>query len=128
MLAGLSGSLVSHYFAERILSEEFGGRLGDASLSAAHKAFVRWWHAEASRLGPASSVRSIWDVAAAPLVAILGFVARPPIDDGPHVRHSVLTPTNSGIALVASTWDISLDNLWRDAARRGIGLDAGAGR
>src|SRR5918994_5174529 len=124
MLAGLSGSLVSHYFAERVLSEEFAGRVGDASLAAAHKAFVRWWHADACRLGPASSVRSIWDVAAAPLVEMLGFGARPPTGDGPHVRHSLLTSTNSRIGLVASTWDISLDNLWRGAARRGIGLDA----
>jgi hypothetical protein len=124
MLAGLSGSLVSHYFAERILTEEFGGRLGDASLAAAHKAFVRWWHADASRLGPASSVRSIWDVAAAPVVEMLGFAARPPIGDGPHVRYALLTATDSRIALVASPWDTSLDNLWRDAVRRGIGLDA----
>src|SRR5687768_2540983 len=124
MLPGLSGSLVSHYFAERILFEEFGGRLGDASIAAAHKAFVRWWHADASQLGPASSIRSIWDVAAAPLVDMLGFAARPPTGDGADVRHALLTSTNSRIALVVSTWTISLDNLWRETARRGIGLDA----
>lgn len=124
MLPGLSGSLVSHYFAERILSEEFHGRLGDASIAGAHKAFVRWWHADASQLGAASSIRSIWDVAAAPLVEMLGFAARPPYGDGADVRHALLISTNSRIALVVSTWTISLDNLWRDAARRGIGLDA----
>ena len=77
MLAGLSGSLVSHYFAERILLQEFSGRLGEASLAAAEKSFARWWHTQASQLGPASSIRSIWDMAAAPLVELLGFAARP---------------------------------------------------
>ena len=37
MLAGLSGSLVSHYFAERILRQEFSGRLGEASLRGRRK-------------------------------------------------------------------------------------------
>lgn len=123
MLTGLSGSLVSHYFAERILFEEFDGRLGDASIGAAHTMFVRWWRTAAAQLGPASSVRSIWDVAAAPLVELLGFVARPPDGDDPDVRHALATSADSRIALVASTWNVSLNSLWRDAARRGIGLD-----
>ena len=124
MLTGLSGSLVSHYFAERILFDEFGGRLGEASLAAAHKAFVHWWHAGATQLGPVSSIRSIWDLTTAPLIEMLGFAAQPPIGDGPDVRHALLSPATSRVALVASTWNTSLDNLWRDAARRGIALDA----
>jgi hypothetical protein len=124
MLAGLSGSLVSHYFAERFLLEEFSGRLGEASLAAAEASFARWWHARASQLGPASSVRSIWDVAAAPLVELLGFTARPAAGGEADTRHALLDPSGGGVALVATTWNVSLDNLWRDAARRGIGLDA----
>ena len=123
MLAGLSGSLVSQYFAERILLEEFSGRLGEASLAAAEASFARWWHAHASQLGPASSVRSIWDVAAVPLVELLGFAARPATGGDADARHALLV-SSGGVALVATTWNVSLDNLWRDATRRGIGLDA----
>src|SRR5687767_11029675 len=121
MLPGLSGSLVSHYFAERILQAEFSGRLGEDSRAAAERSFARWWQTQASQLGPASSIRSIWDLAAAPLVELLGFTAGLPSGEGT-VRHAPLL-SSGGVALVAATWDFSLDNLWRDAARRGIGLD-----
>jgi hypothetical protein len=124
MLAGLSGSLVSHYFAEQILQREFCGRLGHASLAAAERSFTRWWHTQASQLGPASSIRSVWDLGAAPLVELLGFSAPPTVGDGPGTRHALLTDSSGRIALVVATWNVSLDNLWRDAARRGIGLDA----
>jgi hypothetical protein len=123
MLAGLSGSLVSHYFAERILLQEFSGRLGERSLAVAERAFARWWHTQASQLGPASSIRSIWDLAAAPLVELLGFAAGPATGEGVETRHAALT-SSGRVALIAATWNVSLDNLWRDAARRGIGLDA----
>ena len=122
MLPGLSGSLVSHYYAERILQEEFSDRLGEDSRAAAERSFIRWWHTQASQLGPAASIRSIWDLAAAPLVELLGFTAAPPTGEGP-VRHAPLI-SSGGVALVAATWSHSLDTLWRDAARRGIGLDA----
>ena len=124
MLAGLSGSLVSHYFAERILSDEFAGRLGEVSCSAAERAFLRWWHREASQLGPASSIRSIWDLGAAPLVELLGFATPYPSQGRDNVRHALLTSAGGGVALFAATWDVSLDTVWRDATRRGIAVDA----
>ena len=78
MLAGLSGSLVSHYFAERILQQEFSGRLGERlARGCRNDRSLGWWHTQASQLGPASSIRSIWDLAAAPLVELLGFSAPP---------------------------------------------------
>jgi hypothetical protein len=124
MLAGLSGSLLSHHFAERILQDEFSGRLGDASLAGAARSFAHWWEAHGSQLGPASSIRSIWDLAAVPLVELLGFRAAPPAGDECDVRHASLIASSGRVALVAATWSLSLDNVWRDAARRGIGVDA----
>lgn len=124
MLPGLSGSLVSHYFAERILAEEFTGRLGEASLASAEKSFSRWWHHHALQLGPASSIRAIWNTAAVPLVELLGFEAGHPIDGMADTRHAVLLFPGTRVALLAATWSVSLDTLWREAARRGVGLDA----
>jgi hypothetical protein len=124
MLTGLSGSLVSHDFAGRILPQEFSGRLGEASRGAAAKAFVHWWDGQASQLGPASSIRAIWDLAAAPLVELLGFAPLPPADGDFDTQFSLLGPVADRVALVAATSNRSLDNLWRDVARRGIGLDA----
>ena len=56
MLTGLSGSLLSHYFAERLLHVEFAGRLGEQSAADAHRTFRRWWLERVSQLGPASSL------------------------------------------------------------------------
>src|SRR5215213_3312872 len=113
MLAGLSGSLVSHYFAERILFQEFSGQLGESSRAVAEGSFVRWWETRASQLGPASGIRSIWDVAAAPLAELLGFISAYPTGDGAEVRHAPLISSSGGVALVAATWNVSLDTLWR---------------
>ena len=48
----------------------------------------------------------------------------PATGDGADTRHAPLIGSSGRVALVAATWNVSLDNLWRDAARRGIGLDA----
>ena len=124
MLPGLSGSLVSHSFAERVLQEEFAGRLGEVSRAQGERALAHWWNRQASQLGPASSIRSIWDLAGAPLVELLGFGAPPPAIGGPDTQFALLSPAANRIALVAATSNRSLDNLWRDATRSGIGLDA----
>jgi hypothetical protein len=124
MLTGLSGSLVTRYFAERLLPLQFAGRLGETTLATAESTFVRWWQTQASHLGPASSSRSIWDVAAAPLVEMLGFGTQIPAVGDSGIRSASLRPADRGVALIAATADVSLDNLWRDVARRGIALDA----
>ena len=124
MLAGLSGSLVSHYFAERLLQQEFSGRLGEASRDAAGKAAALWWNTQASQLGPASSIRAIWDLAAAPLAELLGFAAPPPARSGPDTQLALLGPSADRVALFAATPNRSLDNLWREASRQGIDLGA----
>ena len=124
MLAGLSGSLVSHYFAERLLPQEFSGRLGEASRDNAGKAVSRWWNTQASQLGPASSIRAIWDMAAAPLAELLGFAAPPPASDGADTRFARLGPPADRVALFAATSNRSLDNLWREVSRQGIDLGA----
>jgi hypothetical protein len=124
MLAGLSGSLVSHYFAERLLPQEFSGRLGEASRDTAAKAVGRWWNTQASQLGPASSIRAIWDLAAAPLGELLGFAAPPAASGGLDTRFAMLGPPGDRVLLFAATSDRSLDNLWREMSRQGIDLGA----
>ena len=67
MLTGLSGSLLSHFFAERLLATEFGGDLGESSAASAFHHFARARKAQTSYLGPASSRRSITEHAVLPL-------------------------------------------------------------
>jgi hypothetical protein len=124
MLNSLSGSLLSHYFAERLLSVEFTGRLGEGSSRQAHNRFTQWWMGEASQLGPASSVRAIWEQAAAPLAEILGFVVGTDDAGNGGLRCALLTFSDVRVGLVAGHWNDSLDVLWRAAVRAGIGLRA----
>jgi hypothetical protein len=111
MLAGLSGSLLSHYFAEQLLAAAFPGRLGEASVQTARGAFSAWWRQEGANLGPASSLRAIRDRACQPLAEMLGFASP---------RRDVIGP---GVAMVAGLWNDDLDQLWRHAVRTAIAGD-----
>jgi hypothetical protein len=127
MLNSLSGTLLSHYFAERLLSVEFTGRMGEGSSRQAHNRFTQWRAGPVSQLGPASSVRAIWEQAAAPLAEILGFAVG--ADDAGNrdiggFRCSLLTFSDVRVGLVAGHWNESLDALWRAAVRAGIGVQA----
>ncbi len=123
MLIGLSGSLVSHHFAERVLRDEFAGRLGEATARIAFSRFARWWMAASAQLGPASSIRAIWDVAAVPLAEQLGFTVTADSHSLRNARCAGLTAAGVRVELLATTWDESLDNLWRDAVRHAIVRD-----
>ena len=81
--------------------------------------FPRWWTAAAAQLGPASSLRSIWDVAAVPLAEQLGFAVTPDSHSLRNARCAGLTAAGVRVELLATTLDESLDTLWRDAVRHG---------
>jgi Eco57I restriction-modification methylase len=125
MLIGLSGSLLSQYFAEHLLSAAFSGKLGEASSQQAHKRFALWWRGEAANLGPASSLRAIWDQAVAPLADILGFTPQraSAVGPGDTARCSILTSSEIRVALISGHWDADLGALWRTAVRAAIGFD-----
>lgn len=124
MLNGLSGSLLSHYFAERLLHVSFAGQLGEAVSRQAQKRLARWWTDQGSQLGPASSVRAIWDQGAVPLAEILGFTVRQSEIRSTDIRCALLTSANSRVAFLVGHWSDSLDTLWRKAVRTGIGFQA----
>ncbi|HSP91595.1 MAG TPA: hypothetical protein VLN08_11835, partial [Vicinamibacterales bacterium] len=78
MMEGVSGPLVSHQYAEQLLGAAFAGRLGERSRDQARRRIRAWWRRDACALGPSSPLRSMFDLGAAPLVAVLGFSARQP--------------------------------------------------
>ncbi len=109
MLTGLSGALLSHYFAECLLHVEFAGRLGEQSAPDAHRVFRGWWLERVSQLGPASSLRSVWNVAAVPLSEQLGFAVSAATGDG-DTYQALLTGFDARIGLVAGNWSTSLES------------------
>jgi hypothetical protein len=115
MLNGLSGTLLSHYYAEHLLATEFRGQLGEASMPAAFRNFCRWWRNRASHLGPASSLRAVSEQSVFPLAEALGFA----VVDGP-----LLIAEGTRVALLVGQWTDSLDTLWRKSVRAGVDVAA----
>ncbi|MGE5359778.1 MAG: Eco57I restriction-modification methylase domain-containing protein [Bacteroidales bacterium] len=124
MLAGIRGGLVSEYFAEQLLPHVFAGRLGERERDAARPVLSRL-AVGASLLGPASSTRSIFDMAAAPLVEMLGYrvVSVVPAADGARLVVT-LEATDARVVMIVVPWAESLDAAWRAAVLEG--LDRGA--
>ena len=125
MLTALSGSLLSHHYAERLLAVEFSGQLGETTAPDARRQLRSWWSSRGSQLGPASSLRSIWDAAAVPLAEHLGFDVGVPIRVTGDTQAALLTSAGVRVGLVAATWNVPLDRLWREAVRDTIDMQAG---
>ena len=77
MIAGLSGSLLSHEALERRIPEILGGQLGESECRVVH-ARMRAWHVPLrAQIGPAASARTCFDRLGAPLFAQLGYRVLP---------------------------------------------------
>jgi hypothetical protein len=117
-MEGVSGPLVSHQYAERLLAAAFAGSLGEASRDEARRLIRAWWRSEGAGLGPASSLRAMFDLGAAPLLTVLGFSARQPRTSAPgelllgDAVSSALT-----VPVIVAGWGAPFDRLWGDAAR-----------
>ncbi len=121
-LPGFRGPLVSRDFVEHALAARFGGRLGEADRDRAAGAFARWWRDASATLGPASGIRALFDVGAAPLAALLGFRAVGLCLPTPAPLGLATLTSDAGarVALVIAAWEVDLGRLWEDAVREGI--------
>jgi Eco57I restriction-modification methylase len=116
MLAGLSGTLISQFFAEEILLPTFAGQLGETTRAAAHAALAQWWKDTGAALGPAASTRTLWDCGVVPTLRLLGYDT----DEGSSSIKGLLTGTSRApevtFRVVVGPWNGSLDRIWRLAA------------
>jgi hypothetical protein len=121
MLPGFSGHLVSEQFLERA-EVEHALPTGAAFQADEARRGLADWRRQCGVLGPASSLRAMLEVGAAPLAAALGFgppAAVAPIKDA---VTATLGAAGSAVALVVTPWGVSLDPFWRagvtEASRR----------
>ncbi len=75
-------------------------------------------------LGPASSVRAVFDVALVPLAALLGFEVLGTRRSSDFSTSAVGYGDHASVLLMACGWSASLDALWREAVTRAA--EAGA--
>jgi methylase of polypeptide subunit release factors len=118
MLAGVTGTLISQFFAEEILFKAFAGQLGETSRSGASRALWHWWHRTQATLGPASSVRTVWDNGIVPLLRILGWEAQDPSKPTDDKLRSVIQGPAATVVIYAAPWEEDLGRVWRNVARR----------
>ncbi len=117
MIAGLGGELIAHAFVEQQLLPS----ANRAELAAFERKLLRWWKAVSRTLGPASSARAVHDVAALPLLELLGH--RQTTVFGDPLGVGATLPQTSSL-LLSVPWVTAAPSAWRDAVRRG--LDHGA--
>ncbi len=78
---------------------------------------TRWWRQVSRSLGPASSARTVLDVAVAPLLHLLGH-DRPVLT--PHPLGLCGSVSGSDVSLMTLPWSTPVRTAWRDAATRGL--------
>ena len=124
MVAGVSGSLIAGSFlAGPVLSDVLSGPL--APTRAEHARLQRWWRRIESALGPASSARALLDIAALPLIDLLGYQT---LELGPYGTGFAGVVGTNGTPLAAlrtTLWGEDADSAWRDVV--GAGRSAGVG-
>jgi hypothetical protein len=118
VIEGVGGPLVSHHYAEHLLEAAFAGRLGEHSRDRARRRIRAWWRREGCSLGPASSLRAVFDLGAAPLMHVLGFSARQPREScrGTLILSEAASETLA-IPLLVASWGLPLDSVWGTVAR-----------
>ncbi|MCX6538184.1 MAG: N-6 DNA methylase [Acidobacteria bacterium] len=120
-LPGVTGTLVSGVFAERRLTDMFAGQLGESTRQRACHAIGSWFRRHGSRLGPASSLRTLAGSGAGPLVQALGFHLCESRDQTrgrmlPAVAHA----TGATLPVAIFQWGEPMDRSWTDIARLAV--------
>jgi hypothetical protein len=119
-LPGVSGTL----FPGRFLTATLAGGLGLRGPAGPDDEFRRrlraWWNRVESTCGPATGVRALFDLAAMPLAALLGFRAHDAAFDRAHATARLSTRRGTPVALLVLPWASRPSRVWRliaDVAR-----------
>jgi hypothetical protein len=125
MIAGVSGSLLSHEAMERVIPIALRGELGESECSRAHRQIrMLYRRIVAAGLGPASSARAVFDAVGAPLMAHLGYRALPLSASGQSHAFALQAAGATVAVMLVTPWGQDLSATWRAAVRHGIGSGA----
>jgi hypothetical protein len=119
MLPGFSGRLISEQVLEGHLAST--PNLPDALQCIR---MLRAWRRSQEHVGPVSSIRTMVDAGARPLLAALGYSSTDNLQVTPRFAGATLRGTNAPVALVVAGWGEPLDPLWRTGVRQAAAEDA----
>jgi len=121
VIDGVSGPLVSRHYAEHLLASAFAGRLGEATRDKARRGLRAWWRHHGHALGPAASLRVLFDLGASPVCTLLGFeVHHPRIAASGDLLVADARSGPTTIPLLVAPWGEPIDHIWTDVAGEGL--------
>jgi hypothetical protein len=115
------GRLISGCFARDVVPTLEGAEPAPAMV---RRALDGWWRRCETALGPASSVRTVADIALLPLLHLLGFRVRRRTDSARECWLELTTDAGSTVVAVAVEWNVSLSTARRAAVVQTIASDA----
>ena len=120
MIAGVSGRLLTASFIETELDALAGHTAPSDDVI---RALEGWSARREATFGPASSVRSIADGIALPLLKLLGYSVATRIDRHESVRVDASFCGRSILPVTVLGWDESLEGAWRQSVLEAVGTD-----
>jgi hypothetical protein len=116
-LPGIGGTLFpGRFLAERgAVAAAVGHAGGDVERQ--RRRLASWWSSVERRCGPATGIRTLFDLVAMPLFAMLGYRAVAPAFDAARVVASLETPRRVKVGLLLLPWAVRPSSAWRDAVR-----------
>jgi len=120
MIAGVSGSLLSSGYLDRLVGEQQHTMPPDFDPWA--RAIVRWWRRAQQLLGPASPPRTVFDVGARPLLDLLGYAVGH-VEPQEWGHAAVLADDGAPLAALLNTaWGTPSSAVWRQALRSSLAV------
>lgn len=113
-LPGITGSLFPSRFLLEGLTIGDSGTFVVSPADEARRQLQFWWRGVENTCGPATSVRTIFDVVAMPLAGLLGFRARDAAFERARVRARLTTRRGGHVGLIVLPWAARPSRLWRD--------------
>ena len=120
MIAGMSGTLLSHEAVERLLATGQEPVLSPEQWSDEQRRLRKWYAGILQTLGPAVGPRTVFDRVAAPLAEAFGFSVLPVPGGSDTVDGELRQQGSLAAVLIAAAWGRPPRTLWRHAVQRGL--------
>ena len=124
-LPGIAGSLFPGQFLATALPTGDRALPSGETLERKRRQLERWWQAVESSSGPATGLRTLFDVVAMPLFGALGFRATGATFERARIVVRLDAGSSGAAGLIVTAWATRSSTAWRDVvnAARTIGAD-----
>ena len=126
-MTGTGGTLLPERYRADRMHDDLRQLGVPATTPAELRRISAWWVRVASSCGPASAIRTLFDMVAMPLCALLGYRAREVVFTANSCRARLETTGGTPVALLLTTWAVRPPSRWADLARHAHDMGAAWG-